>query len=462
VNPFVASLIFIAGLLILWLPRHWAAVPFVLIAPVIPSGQLFEVGPLHIYATRVLLIFLLVRVIARSEYQSVKRGPFDRLILLQFVCGTAAYVILRGDVSALINRLGWMLDGLGIFFTMRWTVRDSRAWVRVVTALAFVCLVISFFMVVEQRTDRNAFYVLGGVDEFTEIREGRIRSQGPFGHPILAGVFAANLFPLFLSLKWLDQRKRTALVLGVTGAAAMVLTSSSSTPVMAFAFGLLALAAFSIRKQMRLVRWSIVGALILLQLVMHNPVWALLARANVVGGSTGYYRYWLMDNFIRRFWEWFLVGVQSTAVWGRGLWDVTIMYVRVGVDGGFLALVLFLAVIVSAYKQVGRMVIQHEGDKRTQKCIWALGAALTGHVAAFFAVNYWDQNVVSWYLLLAIIAGSAEIFVHSAPAEKESVSVETDDTEVTVSSRSSVAQNGLTEAPSTLCVAGSGSRGITR
>jgi len=96
--------------------------------------------------------------------------------------------------------------------------------------------------------------------------------------------------------------------------------------------------------------------------------------------------------------------------------------VRVGVDGGLITLVLFLAVIVKSYKLVGRLVIDMQGSPPARKAVWALGAAFTGHLAAFFGVNYWDQNVVPWYLLLAMIAGSREIFGKSVSrTERRSV-----------------------------------------
>jgi len=422
VNLFVTVLVLVAGTLVVALPRRWAVIPFIIVAPLIPSGQLVEVGAFHFYVNRILLVVLLVRVVVRLEYRDLKRSPVDTLMIAQFLCGTLAFIILRGTFSAFINRLGWVYDGLGIYFLMRWTIRDLVTWRRVLTAFAFICVVMSVLMLIEKRTDKNMFSVLGGVPAFTEIREGKIRAQGPFGHPILAGVFAANLLPLLVSMGWLGSRSRVFQGMGLAAAVVIVVASASSTPIMCCAFGVIGLLAWSIRRNMRLIRWAMFGGLILLQMVMNNPVWSIVAKFRVVGGSTGYYRFWLLDNFIRRIGEWWLLGVESTAKWGYGLWDVTNMYVRVGVDGGLITLVLFLAVIVKSYKLVGRLVIDMQGSPPARKAVWALGAAFTGHLAAFFGVNYWDQNVVPWYLLLAMIAGSREIFGKSVSrTERRSV-----------------------------------------
>ena len=80
------------------------------------------------------------------------------------------------------------------------------------------------------------------------------------------------------------------------------------------------------------------------------PARALLNRIDIVGGSTGYHRYILVDEFIRRFGEWMLVGTKTTVTWGLGLFDLTNQYVVVGVDGGILSLTLFLVVIFMLFR----------------------------------------------------------------------------------------------------------------
>ena len=39
--------------------------------------------------------------------------------------------------------------------------------------------------------------------------------------------------------------------------------------------------------------------------------------------------------------------------------------------------------------------------------MWACSAALFANVVAFFGISYWDQTMVSWYTLLAIISALA-------------------------------------------------------
>src|SRR5260370_26047804 len=79
-------------------------------------------------------------------------------------------------------------------------------------------------MVNEQIPQQNVFGLLGGVRSVPEIREGRIRSQAVFQHPILAGTFGATLLPLFFWL-WKSGKSKFAAILGVMSSIVMAVTS---------------------------------------------------------------------------------------------------------------------------------------------------------------------------------------------------------------------------------------------
>jgi hypothetical protein len=58
--------------------------------------------------------------------------------------------------------------------------------------------------------------------------------------------------------------------------------------------------------------------LIVLNLVMSDPVYFLIARIDITGGSTGYYRAALIQAAIRHFNEWWLIGTDYTKDWLLG------------------------------------------------------------------------------------------------------------------------------------------------
>jgi hypothetical protein len=75
-------------------------------------------------------------------------------------------------------------------------------------------------------------------------------------------------------------------------------------------------------------------------------------------------------------------------------------------------MLLFILIIVCCFSAVGRAVRASEESKSPDvpRCLWVLGAALFTHVVTFVSVSYFDQNIVIWYLLLAMISGTTGAF----------------------------------------------------
>jgi hypothetical protein len=203
---------------------------------------------------------------------------------------------------------------------------------------------------------------------------------------------------------WRKEGARKFALAGILSSCVIVYTSSTSTALLAGGAGILALCAWPLRQKMRLIRWGTVATLCGLHLVMKAPVWSLVGRIDLVGGSSGYHRYQLIDQFINRFSEWWLLGVKSTNDWGWDLWDTSNMYVEWGTTGGLLTFVAFLAIIWSAFRAVGvyRKIADEKGADQWE--IWCLGSAFFAHTVGFIGSTYYDQIIVSWMALLAMIA----------------------------------------------------------
>ena len=85
-------------------------------------------------------------------------------------------------------------------------------------------------------------------------------------------------------------------------------------------------------------------------------------------------------------------------------------------------MLMFIMIIASCFRGVGRSVRAMEDavtQRRDQLFVWAMGAALFAHVITFMSVSYFDQNIVNWYLLLAMIATATDQFVRAQPREHE-------------------------------------------
>jgi hypothetical protein len=173
---------------------------------------------------------------------------------------------------------------------------------------------------------------------------------------------------------------------------------------MGTAMGIAALVFFPFRFSLRWARRGLVATLVALQVVMTAPVWHLISRIDLVGGSTGYHRHKLIDSFVRNVDEWFLMGTNSTAHWGWGMVDTANLYVSYGVRGGIIALALFITILVFAYKQNGGVLRRVHGNRGKTAYSWALGTALFMHTCMFFAVSYFGQIHVVFYGTLGAIS----------------------------------------------------------
>jgi hypothetical protein len=265
-------------------------------------------------------------------------------------------------------------------------------------------VVLAVCMLGEHVFGKNVFALFGGINEDPEVRKGHIRAQAAFAHPILAGTFGATMFPLFFGLWWWGKRQKGLAIIGTAAAAIMVITSASSTPIGAVMGGLAGLGAWRFRHNMKRVRWWIVIGMILLQLKMHNPIWHVLVRFNITEGSTGWHRYELIDQFIRHFKDWWLIGTRENDTWGIDTWDSANQYVATGISGGVVAFFFLILTIKRGFRAVGLARKKAEGDLMREGRIWMLGAVLLAQVAAFLGISYFDQTVVVWCLTLAMIS----------------------------------------------------------
>ncbi|HLU46732.1 MAG TPA: hypothetical protein VK116_01570, partial [Planctomycetota bacterium] len=361
---------------------------------------------------------------ARSEFRGYEWKRIDTAMLLWGFFGTVAYILLHKNGGAVVYRLGWLFDGMGMYFLFRCLIHDWKDFEGIVTTFLVLSIPVAFFFAIENLTRRNFFSLFGGVPAITIEREGKLRCQGAFAHPILAGCFWVGVLPWLATRWWEGAIGKMQALVGVFLATVIAFFAASSTPIAGLGAAMIAGLVFVLRRHMRKIRWGILFTLVGLHIVMKAPVWHLLARANIVGGSTGWHRYALVDAAIRNFREWFLLGTPSTGHWGRQLFDVTNEYVLQGVRGGVLTLIFFIAAMSYAYQGVGRMTRLFEGHRARQYKAWALGASLFAHTMMFLAVSYFGQILSLWFLQLAIIGSLAPKHPVLAPPTAELASSE--------------------------------------
>jgi hypothetical protein len=352
-----------------------------------------------------MVLFGMLRIIMKKEYRDFVWNSLDKALIFWTLSSMFFFTIRQFGTSPLINRLGYGFDAFGMYFLFRCLIRSWSDLDKAIFGIILISIPIAIFFIIEYRTGRNIFSVFGGVSEITQIRQGKLRCQGAYSHPILAGCFWASLIPLMSAYWFKANRYKHWAVIGVMCALIVIFCCASSTPVMGVISAAVGGLMFYYRRNMRAIRWGIAITLVLLHIVMEAPVWHLISRISAVGGSTGWHRFNLIDKAIRNFGDWYASGcsVYTVASWGIWAGDVTNQYIAEGVTGGFITLSLFIAVIAIAFREIGKRWRLYPNNRYRLALSWVVGVCLFVHTMNFIGVTYFGQINILWYLVLAVI-----------------------------------------------------------
>jgi hypothetical protein len=428
-NPLGIALTLSMGVLLLILPRRFALLPIAVITCYMTFGQRVVVAGLHFTMLRVLVLFGCARIALRTEFRALKWTRIDTLVVLWVLANVMVYVLLRQTLEALIYRLGFAYDALGLYFLFRVLVQNIEDVKRACRLFAVLIFPLAICMCIEKVTGRDLFYVFGGVGQFTGIREGVLRCMGPFRHPILAGTFGAVWVPLFVGLWWQGKGNRFLALLGILSGTVITILAGSSGPLGTYLAGIVGIGMWTMRNHVRLIRRGIVALLVALEIAMKGHVWYIFGYISDLGlgfkGATGWHRSVVLDVAIRHFSTWWLLGTTDADMAHFGVFagDLTNQYVVEAQQGGLLTLILFICVIVIAFSIVGTAMRAVRLESRcSHLLLWAVGSALFAHVITFLGVPYFDQNIVNWYLVLAFASVAATQYCRRAerpiPAER--------------------------------------------
>jgi len=426
-NPIAFGITLLMGLLLLFLPRRYALVPVILHVCTIPMFPSLMIGGLHFRMLRILVIFGLARIVVRGEVRALKLNQIDKAFAWWALSAAVMHALLWRESREILWCVGNVGDELGFYFLFRCLVRELDDVVRAFKIIAILAVPVALAMVFEGVTLKNPFVAFGAEGKIPEIRHVLARARGAFANPILAGSYGGAILPFFFAL-WPESRLLA--LLGIFSSSVITVASGASGPLMTYGASILGLCMWVFRKKMRAIRWGIVLMLVGLECVMKAHVWWIIGHIEIIPGSGAYHRAVLIDQAIRHFPEWFLVGTKDTEAWGYYLHDITNQFVWEGVQGGLLQLILFVTIIVLCFRAVGRTLPAMQNQPFAQRfCVWALGAALFSDVITFFGVPYYDQNFVKWNLLLAMISSVSTSFVSTKGKTWARVTPFRDDTE---------------------------------
>ncbi len=427
-GPGVLVLTLIAVVLVFLVSRKFILGVLMFGIFLLPVGQTLMLGTLHLYVTRILILTGLGRAIAsRRSHTSFFGGGYNYIDKL-FICGVmfqaVAIVLVNPEFSTVVNQMGALWDIIGGYFLMRLLILDDEDVHRGIKSFCGIAAILSVSMLYEKFNYVNLFGLIAGHPIVPEIRNGSIRAQGPFHHAILAGTFGATLLPLFFWL-WKTGKSKFLGVIGIFASTAIAFSAASTTPVSAYLAAILGLCFWPLRKSMRAVRWGIAIGVLSLNLVMHAPVWWAVEHIDLAGGSAGQHRAELIDNFVRHFSDWWLIGTKDYGSWGFLMSDISNQYVAIGETGGLISFVCFIAMITLGFKRIGIARKSVEGNRMKEWYFWILGAALFSHSVAFLGISYFDQTQFSWYALLGVIIAATAPILAAQPVSEQQALVAT-------------------------------------
>lgn len=414
---FISTLI--AGILLFRLPRRWAFLPLLMGATFMTRGQVLELGPANFPVVRVLATVGFLRVIARGERIAGGINALDKTLIawaIWLVVSSAFHAS-----SVFVVRVGTVWTELGNYFLLRVFIRDQDDIYRICKTVGILLLPVGMLMLIERFSGANHFAALGGVFAEASFRHGHYRAQGPFAHATLAGTVGAMCFPMALYL-WNTSRKYALIGMGAAGA--VLYACGSSGPVMMLLATFFALALWKVRTRMRVILWAGLIATLALDIVMKDPVYFLMARIDITGGSTGWHRAALIRSALSHLDEWWFAGTDYTRHWmATGIHanevhtDITNHILQMGVWAGLPLVVLLIGTLVAAFSIIREALrLNKHVPPAQQFLIWTLGAILFGHVTNFFSISYFDQSIVYYYMLLAAIASYHRRLIVMNPA----------------------------------------------
>ena len=409
-NGLSASILIVLITVVLAAPQRWALLGMATGALYLTQWAVVNIAGFNMFPMRFLEMAGFIRVMARREFSFSSLDEIDSRFLLFYSYITIVCLLRSNDGQA--YQIGLAVDATLCYFTFRGLVggMDDFRWF----SRSFVILLVPYvaLLFIEMHTAHNPFVSLGGGFSETWFREGRVRCFGSFRGPSLLGSLGASFLPLYIGLCF-SKSDRPHAIAGIILCSGIVWFSNSGGPMGFVAFEVLGWLLWPWRARMRLVRRLIVVSTIALALVMKAPIWYLPTHFSF--GGDAWHRSYLIDVSMQHLREWWFCGMpmDKTANWfATGLGtadqaDITNQFISFGLNAGLMAIVLFISLLVSAFRILGKKLAEirliTKRPSEAEYLLWGLGVILVGHIANFLSITYFDQFYVIWFMQLAFI-----------------------------------------------------------
>jgi hypothetical protein len=413
-STILALLVFV----VLFAPKRWAMLAMVAGVLCLTQVEVIELLGINFFAARFLEMAGAARVWLRKEFSFSRLNAVDSAVLALYSFTTIVFMLRSSEDWA--YQLGVAVDAFLCYFTFRGLIGGMDDFVWFLRAFALLLLPYVAIVSLEMVTGRNLFALLGETSASAVIRDGRLRCTGSFRHASLLGSVGATFLPLYIGLVF-KEGKRILAVASIGSCLGIVALSNSGGPLSSAIFGVVGWLFWALRAKMYLVRRAIVGLVILLAVVMKAPVWYLPARVSSFTGGDGWHRSYLIDVAIRNIDQWWLAGMSlaETKDWfaytltTSGGADITNQYISFGINGGLIAIALFIFLLTRGFRSLGLALAMARSESpvpsEKEFLLWGLGVMLSVHAVNLLGITYFDQFYVIWFMQLAVISSISQI-----------------------------------------------------
>jgi len=372
----------------------------------VPLGDNLQIGPGNFSAMRLAILACLVRYVMRGELRGTRFNKIDSAILVFSIWVSIASLTHTAFGFTIVPVSGYMFATFGMYFCLKNCVLSIEDVSRLMKGLVILTIPVAVLMIVEISIGRNVIYGLSGFSTAVLSRGDHLRATAAFRHPILAGTVGAAIALQSLSL--IGVSGRLAFV-GILIGLAMVIASASSGPILALCAGIVFLLLWRYRHKFRTLGWSILLFYILCEIVMSKPAYFLIARIDIVGGSTGWHRAELIRVALSKFSTWWLFGTEYTrdwmasgVSWSENQSDITNYFLYWTVLGGLAPLLCMIYIVFKSFKILHAKSYLPELHHSEQYLLWGVASVLFCHVVTSFSVAYFDHSLAFFWLPIAI------------------------------------------------------------
>lgn len=407
-SPQVGVFLLLLSLFVMWTRREYVMVALIVGLNSIPEGVRIYLLGMNFPAIRILIILALLRVVLRREAAGSHLTKLDKVVVFYSVVSLFAHYLRTPSLGSIVTELGATIDRLGAYAVVRFMVRSHGDLRLVAWTFATLAFLVAAGILYESRGGIDLISRIGGISRFPTLRGGRFRAQGPYPHSILAGALWATVFPLIVGYRKRSGTGSVLMSLAIPVVVLIVYLTASSTPLMALLVGVVATLLYYQRDIVSPLVITAAAAILLLAIFWWHPPWFLYTKINPTGDSATYFRYVLVDSFVRHWRDWWLIGATETYTWRIGLGDLGLsdlvnQFVAEGVGGGVLQLGSFVAAIAVGFRYLTRLVGAAR-DAEDRRASWQVGVSLLVHVCNFLGVSYYGQVTFSWWMTLAFCA----------------------------------------------------------